>query len=256
VYDFSSMTVGNTNNSYTNWSNYKTGFFMGTGTNKSYSTSTSAMNCGGTGQHACSNPSLYGPATLSTSGPVPGNTLPVILAGFTAAMNSDGSARLEWETKMEQNASRFEIERSANGASWSVAGTVQAKGNSAMPTSYSYTDGSPLQGVNYYRLKMIDLDGGTVYSEIKVIQSVAINHISFFPNPAHDYVNVTLGGVSGATATVSLINQAGAVLQQKTAQAGTTVTFSVQQYASGFYILSVIASDGTRQSSKLLINRN
>lgn len=156
---------------------------------------------------------------------------------------------------MEQNSSRFEIERSATGSSWSTVGTVQANGNSSNTSSYSYTDGSPLQGANYYRLKMIDLDGSAVYSEVKVVETAAVSHISFFPNPARDYVNVTLGGMNAATATVRIINQAGAVLQEKKAQAGTTVTFSLQQYTTGFYILSVMSSDGTHESSKLLINR-
>jgi len=257
MFDNSSVAVGNSNNAYYNWSAYQGSPAHSTHANtKSYSTTNNNLNCGGNGQHSCSAPILYGPSTLTTgAGIVPGNTLPVILSGFTAALNNDGSAKLVWETKMEQNSSRFEIERSATGSAWSTVGTVQAKGNSSAASSYSYTDGSPLQGANYYRLKMIDLDGSAVYSEVRVIETAAINHISFFPNPARDFVNVTLGGMSTSTATIRLINQAGAVLQEKKAQAGTTVTFSLQQYTTGFYVLSVMSSDGVHESSKLLISR-
>lgn len=257
VYDNSGVTVGNSNNVYSNWSSYQASPANSThAATHSYSTLNNNLNCGGSGQHSCSMQMVYGPATLTTTaGVISGNTLPVILSGFTAALNSDGSVTLGWETKMEQNSSRFEIERSATGSSWTTAGTVQAKGNSSMASSYSYTDGSPLQGPNYYRLKMIDLDGSAIYSEVRVIETAVINHISFFPNPARDYVNVTLGGVNASTATVRLINQAGAVLQEKKAQAGTTVTFSLQQCTTGFYVLSVVSSDGAHESSKLLISR-
>lgn len=255
MYDNSNVVVGNNNNVYYNWSNYNASPANSVNaTTHSYNTSSNTMNCGGAGQHSCSNPSLYGPSTLTTSGAVSGNTLPVILSVFTATLNN-GSADLTWETKMEQNSSRFEIERSGNATGWSTVGTVQAHGNSSLPTSYSYTDMSPLQGTSYYRLKMIDLDGGTVYSDIRVIETSAISHISFFPNPARDVVNVTLGGMTAGTATVRIISQAGAVLQEKKAQGGTTVSFSLQQYATGFYILSVTSESGVRESSKLLISR-
>ena len=259
LYGASTVVVGNTNNAYYNWSNYSASPANSTNaaTPKSYSTSTSTMNCGGAGQHACSSPALYGPATLATGGTQPGNTLPVILSGFTARSNGDGTAGLTWETEMEQNASRFEIERSAEGSSWSEIGTVNARGNSSLVSSYSYTDMSLLAGANYYRLKMVDLDGSAVYSQVKVVHGTVVSHISFFPNPAKEYVNVTLGGASTGTVTVRLVSQAGAVLQEKSVPggAGTIVTLPLQQVASGLYVLYVSSKDGTHESSKLLINR-
>jgi hypothetical protein len=259
IYGASTVVVGNTNNMYYNWSNYSASPANSTNaaTPKSYSTSTSTMNCGGAGQHACSNPALYGPASLTSGGTLPSNTLPVILSGFSARSNGDGTAGLTWETEMEQNASRFEIERSADGSNWSEIGTVNAKGNSSSVSSYSYTDMNLLSGVNYYRLKMVDLDRSAVYSEVKVVQGTMVSHITFFPNPAKEYVNVTLGGASTGTVTVRLVSQSGAVLQEKSVPgvAGTIVTFPLQQVASGMYVLYVSARDGVHESSKLLINR-
>ena len=260
LYGASTVVVGNTNNMYYNWSNYNASpaNSVNAATPRSYSTSTSTMNCGGAGQHACSNPALYGPATLTSGGTLPGSTLPVILTGFTAGSNGDGTAGLAWETAMEQNASRFEIERSADGSSWSKVGVVDAKGNSSSVSSYSFTDMRILSGTSYYRLKMVDLDGSAVYSEVKAVQGTVLSsQISFFPNPAKEYVNVTLGGTSTGTVKVRLISQAGAVLQEKSVSggAGTIVTFPLQQMASGLYVLYVSAPDGTHESSKLLINR-
>ena len=259
IYDNSVILVGNSNNVYYNWSNYSasTAKNNNAATPKTYSTSNSTMNCGGSGQHLCSNPALYGPATLTTSGVVSGNALPVILTDFAVRSSGDGAAMLTWETKMEQNSSRFEIERSADGTGWTTIGTVQAQGNASMPTGYTYTDSRVLTGTNYYRLKMIDLDGSAIYSEVRVLQLNVVSHLSFFPNPARDYVNITLGGISSANVTVRLINQAGVVVQEKNVAggAGTTVTLPLQQQASGLYFLHVTTAEGLHETSKLMISR-
>jgi hypothetical protein len=257
-YDNSSIAIGNDNNIYYNWSSYDASAGAAASARNAYTTSTSTMNCGGTYAHKCSNPSLYGPATLTSAGVIPGNTLPVILVGFTAGLNSNKTITLDWNTQQEVNAGLFAIERSADGNAWNEIGTVQAKGNSSTETEYSFTDENPLSGVNYYRLKMADLDNNNVYTQVIVVRAAIASNISFFPNPAHDYVNVTLEGNSATQVTVRLINQSGQVLQEKRIESGsgTIVTFPLQQVPAGLYILSVAGADGTRENSKLLISRS
>jgi hypothetical protein len=84
---------------------------------------------------------------------------------FTAVLNNDKTITLDWNTQMEVNSSRFEIERSADGDSWTAIGSVMAKGNSSMVTKYSFTDAQPLSGTNFYRLRMIDLDNSFGYTD-------------------------------------------------------------------------------------------
>ncbi|HXB92840.1 MAG TPA: T9SS type A sorting domain-containing protein, partial [Puia sp.] len=259
IYDQSGLTIGNQNNTYYNWSNYKYSPSYGTpATPSSFSTSTAGMNCGSGFANGCSNPSLFGPSTLTAAGAVQGITLPVILNGFSAMLNNDKTITLDWNTQMEMNSSRFTIERSNDGASWTDIGTVKAKGNSALPTDYTFTDEHPAAGINYYRLRMEDLDNTYQYTQVVVIRTSIVSNISFFPNPARDFVNVSLGQTTGATVTVRLINQSGQVLQERQAEAGsnTILSFPVQRYAAGLYILSVSSSDGFRESSKLLISRS
>ncbi len=259
IYDQSGLTIGNQNNTYYNWSKYNYSSSFGTpATPSSFSTSTSGMNCGSGFANGCSNPSLFGPSTLTAAGAVQGITLPVILTGFSSIWNSNKTITLDWNTQMEQNSSRFVIQRSNDGGSWTDIGTVRAGGNSSLPTDYSFTDEHPAAGINYYRLRMEDLDNSYQYTQIVAIRTSVVNNISFFPNPARDYVNVSLGQTPGATVTIRLINQSGQVLQEKQAEAGsnTILSFPVQRYATGLYILSVSSSDGFRECSKLLISRS
>jgi len=265
IYDNSAVAVANNNNTYQNWGTYNSAPTVG-GTMTSHAsyngTPSSNMNCGGSFPHACSNPNLYGPSTLSSAGTVMGvTTLPIILEGFTAELNNNKTAELNWNTAQESNSSHFTIQRSVDGNVWTVIGEVAAKGNSSLPSAYSFTDENPSAGTNYYRLMMVDLDGKSEFSGIRVIHSTSlVNRVSLFPNPAHDYVNVSLGAGAGSTTevTVRLINQSGQVLQEKKAVSGNgaVLSFPVQQYATGLYILSVVGADGTHESSKLLISHS
>jgi hypothetical protein len=258
LYDNSSVTAGNENNVYYNWAdyNYQHNYNANSNSAKAYATSGLNMNCGTGYAHSCSNPSLYGPATLS-SGVAPGSTLPVVLDGFTAVLNSSHTVTLDWNTQEEINFSHFTVQRSADGENWNAIGTVEAKGNSAVEIDYSFTDEQPLSGTNYYRLALVNLDNSNSYTEVKVLRTSAITQISFFPNPARDYVNISLGGVSGSPVTVLLTSAAGQLLEEKKAVtgSGSVVTFPVQNIAAGVYILSVIDADGSRESSPVLISK-
>jgi Secretion system C-terminal sorting domain len=259
VYDNSSVAVANQNNVYYNWSsyNYQHNSSASTSSAKSYSTSGLGMNCGAGYAHSCSNPSLYGPATVA-SGVTSSVTLPVILDGFTAVLNTDHTVTLDWNTMIEVNFSHFAIQRSTDGVNWSAIGTVQAKGNSAVQTVYTYTDEQPSTGMNYYRLELVNMDGTYTYSDVTVIETATIARISFFPNPAQDFVNVSLDGTTGSQVTILLTSVSGRLMQEKTAATGTgvVVTFSIQNIASGMYFLTVVNADGTRESSPMLINRS
>lgn len=259
-FDKSALTVANDNNVYNNWANYAYHPTVNANNNatRTYSTQNNNMNCGNSPLHSCANPSLYGPAVLGSAGLVPGNTLPVVLVGFTAVLNSDKTVTLDWNTQMEVNSSQFAVERSADGENWTAIGDVQAKGNSSVVTNYTFSDEHPLSGTGFYRLRMINLDNSYGYTDVKVIRTTVVKSISFFPNPAREYVNVSLGSGAAARVTIRLINSAGRVLQEKSAEsgAGAVVSFPVGNYAPGLYILSVVGADGVPESRQLLISRS
>jgi len=263
LFDNSTVNIGNVNNSYNNWSSYNfmPNIHANNNAAKAKSTLNNNLNCGGTAPHACANPSVYGPSSLSSGGAVANTTLPVVLVGFSAALNGDKTVTLDWSTQVEVNSNEFIVERSADGEFWSAIGAVGAKGNSSIVSNYVFTDASPLAGTNFYRLRMTNLDNSYGYTEVKVIRTSMVSAVSFFPNPAKEYVNVSLGVASGASSNskivVRLINMAGQVMQEKTTQAGAgvVVTFAVGNYAPGVYILSVVDASGVKESRQLMITK-
>lgn len=101
--------------------------------------------------------------------------VPVTLISFNAA-KENSNVLLSWQTAQEVNSSYFAVEKSYDGQTFYRVGTVNAAGNSSSILNYSYTDinASRYGGMVYYRLKMVDLDGASVYSEVKVLNFAAI----------------------------------------------------------------------------------
>jgi hypothetical protein len=108
LYDNSTVALANQNSVYYNWSNYNYASTSASAAN-SYASSGVNLNCGSGYAHSCSNPAVYGPATLSAAGVVPGVTLPIVLTGFSAALNNDHGVTLDWSTQEEVNFSHFII---------------------------------------------------------------------------------------------------------------------------------------------------
>jgi hypothetical protein len=133
---------------------------------------------------------------------------------------------------------------------------MASKGNSSLVSDYAYTDQSPLSGVDYYRLKMTDLDGASTYSEVVVVRTGVVTSVSVFPNPAVSYVNITLASPATAGMSIRLINMSGQMVLNQQVSAGTsgTITLPVQSVTRGMYVVNIIASGALQQSTKLFIN--
>jgi hypothetical protein len=102
----------------------------------------------------------------SSSGPVSGLV-------FNATRKKTSEVQLTWSTATETNMNGFEIQRKLdNEVDFSAKGFVNSKapgGNSLSLLSYSYTDLNSYAGTSYYRLKIVDLNNGISYSDIKAV---------------------------------------------------------------------------------------
>ncbi|MCS7054030.1 MAG: S8 family serine peptidase, partial [Ignavibacterium sp.] len=90
--------------------------------------------------------------------------LPIELTDFFVKRNGN-LVQLNWVTATEVNSFLFEIEKMV-GKDWTKIGQVYASGNSNSPKYYSFVDKSLNNGLIFYRLKMIDIDGSFTYSNI------------------------------------------------------------------------------------------
>ena len=94
---------------------------------------------------------------------------------------------LQWKTANEINARHFEIERSFNGVSYQPIAIVPASGSPNSQKEYMYIDHGPLAEKNYYRLKMVDMDGQFNLSNIVLIKLTGVKQdILVMNNPFKD----------------------------------------------------------------------
>ncbi|WP_205514571.1 T9SS type A sorting domain-containing protein [Longitalea arenae] len=117
------------------------------------------------------------------------SALPLTLLEFTGQA-AGNKAVLKWKTADEENTSMFQIERSADGVSFIKLDALAAMGSGAHP--YSFTDENPLAGNNYYRLKMVDIDGQFTYSKTALLKFAAKDGLQITPVPANSFVTLTI----------------------------------------------------------------
>jgi Ice-binding-like/Secretion system C-terminal sorting domain len=112
--------------------------------------------------------------------------LPVTLIEFKAA-KTNNAVELTWKVDNEISFAGYELERSPDGSNFYSIGSVASTQNAFVKT-YQWTDNSPLAPINYYRLKMIDIDSRFKYSAILKINTNGKKNISIYPNPVADHV--------------------------------------------------------------------
>jgi len=111
-------------------------------------------------------------------------SLPVILNYFSATHEQE-VVTLRWATEVEIATEKFVIERSETGQDFESIAELQSDGNSTGGNTYSIEDSDPIIGDNYYRLKIVDLDGSYNYSNIRRVRvKSGETVVSVYPNPA------------------------------------------------------------------------
>ena len=175
--------------------------------------------------------------------------LPVKLNYF-AAEKQRASVKLTWSSSLESNSKEYIVERSLNGLQFQTIGKISANGR---PSSYQLIDQSPNSGNNYYRLKMVDLDGKSDFSKTIRIRFDIELLITIKPNPATSFVMVTMDRQLPA-ASVSIYNQQGALVKQLTRSFGANQPsiIDVTGLAKGIYILQLKSGEITR-TEKLIV---
>ncbi|MDW3647601.1 MAG: T9SS type A sorting domain-containing protein [Bacteroidia bacterium] len=132
--------------------------------------------------------SPWGTSVVSLSS----GALPVEWMSFTAEATEHQEVQLEWITGAEINNDRFVIEKKLKHGEFTDIGAIQSKGNSTNPQMYSFFDNTPMTNVVYYRIRQIDLDGTTDYSntlEVK-FEWGGDNPYVVFPSPAEDEITI------------------------------------------------------------------
>ncbi len=178
--------------------------------------------------------------------------LPVNYADLKGIRNGN-KVELTWVTQSETNNRSFEIQRSADGRSFTAMGAVNSKavgGNSVSPISYNFTDVLPLVVTNYYRLKQTDIDGKVSYSNtvlVKGLKPTLFSLNTIFPNPATERVMAALQSPFADNITLMVTDITGKIIKRQVANmviGDNLVTVDVAALPSGSYLLKAVCKNG------------
>ena len=190
-------------------------------------------------------------ATMQTNDPsfyawvagIPNSPLPVKLVYFKA-QSAGASLQLTWATSSEKNFHYFQVERASEDLIFNAIGMVEAKGSSTS-TAYAFTDEKPLNGKNYYRLKMIDLDEIFEYSPVVTATGKSSSTVNVYPNPVTDkQFTIELNDVMDTPAQVTVLDGSGTEVLRAPLESNTTAFQLPQNISPGLYYVRISSGHG------------
>ena len=179
--------------------------------------------------------------------------LPVSLVSFNAALSND-KVLLNWKTSQEQNNKFFTIDRSTDGANFTLMGKVNGKGTTSQSSTYQLFDYAPADGINYYRLSQTDFDGNTTYHDTRRVtyknsKSLTVSYINFLSGTVKMIIN------SNKTDIISMkvFDIVGNKIKDETFSIPAGGTAKNLQLQTGIYVAVLINKQGERFSNKILV---
>ncbi|HMF69954.1 MAG TPA: T9SS type A sorting domain-containing protein [Flavitalea sp.] len=166
-----------------------------------------------------------------------------------SAISANGEYQLTWETVTENNVKQYDVEYSYNNRDFQRAGIV----NAANRTFYTYNHTTSARPSMFYRLKIIDNDGSSVYSNVITVSNSLAKPDDFIaPTIIRDGVlNITL---TNSYKNLQVFNSAGVEVFQENVgeRTGNRLGFTLPELPAGAYFVKLIGN-GISITRKVMI---
>jgi hypothetical protein len=177
--------------------------------------------------------------------------LPVSLNAFTAK-RTENKVNLNWNSSNEINLLAYDIERSFDNKTFETIQSVKA----TQSNNYNAMDAKPMNGTNYYRLKLIDNNGKYSYSSVQSVYFSVKGTVGFscYPNPSKNNINVALETITSKAASIELTDNLGRVVKSiviSNQNSNSNVSINTTNLNKGAYFL--VLKDGTFTKSSTII---
>jgi hypothetical protein len=168
--------------------------------------------------------------------------LPVRILDFTATPVQE-KVRLNWSVAEQINILHYTVEHSTDGNHFKEIVTTTAEN----VTSYNMLHTSPVNGINYYRLKITETNGKISYSKIATTQFNLSSAITIKPNPFKSSIDVAMELKKASPVTITLYDAEGRIVQQNAFNGVVgnnifTIT-KLDKLSRGIYVVSVAGNE-------------
>lgn len=191
-------------------------------------------------------------------GCMPEPLLPIELVSFTA-VKEGAFNRINWVTASEINNQFQIIEKSANGVDgWNEINRQDGHAFSLELNEYTFLDRFPMTE-SYYRLKAVDYDGFTEYSDVIVVRrdnDIIDFALTASPNPFSNITQIAIHSDFEDGATVTVTDVTGKVVMVKNISVALGVNYleiDGSNFDTGIYFVNL--SSALRQSTLKLIKQ-
>lgn len=169
-----------------------------------------------------------------------GWSLPVTLRSFSGKLNANCGAELAWVSGVENEFGHYEVQRSPDGIanSFETIGRLSGKGSGS---SYDFVDYEPMD-VNFYRLRMVDVDGSEGFSRVVRLSSCATKGQDILIAPTVTKSFVKVFGQS-ANAKISVVNLVGRTLIEIESTSEYEQSLDLSDLPVGMYLVVVKAGE-------------
>jgi plastocyanin len=207
----------------------------------------------GTYTYACGvHPFMLGTITVSQA-------LPIKLYTFSVEPNNEG-AKISWTTSSESNVSEFILERSTENLQFEPISKINAKGNSNENSNYAFNDNKTKNGLNFYRLKSVDIDKSFEYSAIIVINIITESEIRLYPNPTFDVLILSWNQHNSHFANFQIFDTKGNIyfydkIGKNNNHGSNLVDINVAKFVPGKYFAVINFENGFKKALPFVVNR-
>ncbi|HFA49705.1 MAG TPA: PKD domain-containing protein [Bacteroidetes bacterium] len=196
---------------------------------------------------------------LITLAPSPNPLRSISGAVFSLNVEQEGTiALLEWISNIDENAVRYDVERSANGFEWEAISTVEVREYDNSLRSYHQADLYPSPKWNFYRIKQMRVDDSYLYSNVVMLEFWEdLLEYKLFPNPANEYVDVSLKGVEGRFVRLLLVDRMGRLVKETEVEAALAAAHRIdlRGVPEGWYVVWIQAAGRKAKALRLVVGK-
>jgi hypothetical protein len=177
--------------------------------------------------------------------------LPLKLLSFNAGLNFAHKVDLKWVITSQMNTSYFIIERSTANNNFEAIDTATAINNGRFTTTYQRIDNYPVNGNDFYRLKIVDFDGHFTYSTFVMVRVNNAKAPLLYPNPGKTIINIMQR--TDPVKSIIIYNMMGkALIRLSNKSADNIIKISTANLPKGTYLVEIATSTSVYRDNLLI----
>lgn len=171
------------------------------------------------------------------------STTPLSLEYVKGQKSSNGNA-INWKVNCQSTKVALEVERAGDARNFKSINRIEAS-QLRCKQAFDYTDAAPLAGKNYYRIKMIDVDGKIAYSPVVLIinGSKGLEVVGLYPSSVSNQTALSVSTAKATSLQATITDMSGKVMKTFTQNLGAgsnLINIDCSQLKAGIYNLSTV----------------